>query len=105
MTFWLTVALCAVGTFLTRATPLFVSARPPASAALRRYVDALPTAVIAALAGAATIAPQDTLTRGPEPLAAAVAALVALWRRNLLLAVIAGIGTIALLRGVGIGTF
>ena len=82
---------------------IFVSADAPASRALRRYVDALPTAVIAALAGAATIAPADTLTRGAEPIAAAAAALVALMRRNLLLAVLAGVGTLALLRGVGLG--
>lgn len=103
MTFWVTVALSGVATFLTRATPLFVSANAPASSGLRRYVDALPTAVIAALAGAATIAPADTLTHGAEPIAAVTAALVALWRRNLLLAVLAGVGTIALVRAVGLG--
>jgi len=104
MTFWLTVGLSGLATFLTRATPLFLSAGAPSSRALRRYVDALPTAVIAALAGAATIAPGDVLTRGAEPLAATAATLVALWRRNLLLAVLAGAGALALLRAVGIGT-
>ena len=103
MTFWLTVAIAGIATFLTRATPLFVSAGGPSSGALRRYVDALPTAIIAALAGAATIAPADALTRGAEPLAAALAALVALTRRNLLLAVLAGVGSLALLRAAGIG--
>lgn len=103
MIFWLTVALSGLSTFLTRATPLFVGARAPSSGALRRYVDALPTAVIAALAGAAIIAPGDVLTRGAEPLAAIAAAAVALWRRNLLLAVLAGAAVLALLRAAGIG--
>lgn len=103
MTFWVTVALSGVATFLTRATPLFVPVGAPSSRALRRYVDALPTAVIAALAGAATIAPADALTQGAEPIAAAVTALVALMRRNLLLAVLAGVGTLAVLRGLGLG--
>ena len=44
-----------------------------------------------------------TEARGAEPIAAATAALVALSRRNLLLAMLAGVGTLALLRSVGLG--
>lgn len=100
MTLWITIALSGVATFLTRALPFVSTAALPSRGALRHYLDALPTAVIAALAGAAIFAPSDQFTRGPEPVAAVVALLIALWRRNLLLAVVAGTAVIALLRAI-----
>lgn len=100
MTLWVAIALAGLGTFLTRALPLVAVTPLPATGAIHRYLDALPTAVIAALAGAAILAPADQLTRGAEPVAAVVVLLVALWRRNLLLAVIAGTAVIALLRAL-----
>ncbi len=104
MTLWLTIALSGLATFLTRALPLVTTTPLPPTGAVRRYLDALPTAVIAALAGAATLAPSDRLTRGAEPLAAIVVLAVALWRRNLLLAVLAGTAVVALLRAAAIGS-
>ena len=100
MTLWVAIVLSGLGTFLTRALPLVAATPLPATGAIRRYIDALPTAVIAALAGAAVLAPSDQLTRGAEPLAAAAVLLVALWRRNLLFAVLTGTAMIALLRAV-----
>ena len=100
MTLWVAIALSGLGTFLTRALPLVATTPLPATGAIRRYLDALPTAVIAALAGAAVLAPSDQLTRGAEPVAAAVVLLIALWRRNLLLSVVAGTAVIALLRAI-----
>lgn len=100
MTLWAAIALAGLGTFLTRALPLVAATPLPATGAIHRYLDALPTAVIAALAGAAILAPADQLTRGAEPVAAAVVVLVALWRRNLLLSVVAGTAAIALLRAI-----
>lgn len=100
MTLWAAIALSGLATFLTRALPLVATLPLPATGAVRRYLDALPTAIIAALAGAAILAPADQLTRGAEPVAAAVVVLVALWRRNLLLAVVAGTAVIALLRSI-----
>lgn len=103
MTFWVTIALAGLGTFITRALPLVTATHLPSTGAVRRYLDALPTAIIAALAGAVILAPADRLTRGAEPIAAVVVLAVALWRRNLLLAVLAGTAVIALLRAGRIG--
>jgi branched-subunit amino acid transport protein len=70
--------------------------------AVRRYLDALPIAVIAALAGAGIAMPDELATGGAEVGAAAVAVALAVWRRNLLLAVLGGVLTVALLRAVGL---
>lgn len=104
MTLWVAIGLAGLATFLTRALPLVLAMPVPATGAVRRYIDALPTAIIAALAGAVILAPAEQLTRGAEPIAAVVVLAVALWRRNLLLAVLAGTAVIALLRVGGIGT-
>lgn len=98
MSVWLTIALSGLATFLTRALPLVATTPLPAHSAVRRYIDALPTAVLAALAGAAILAPSDEPTGGAEPVAAVIVLGMALWRRNLLFAVVAGTAVIALLR-------
>lgn len=103
MTLWVAIALAGLGTFITRALPLVAATPLPSTGAVRRYIDALPTAIIAALAGAVILAPADQLTRGAEPIAAVVVLGVALWRRNLLLAVLTGTAVIALLRAGAIG--
>ena len=102
MTFWLAIALGGIATYLTRALPLVVTLRRPMPEAARRYLDALPTAVIAALAGAGIAVQDGVATGGAEIGAAAVATLVAVWRRNLLLAVLGGVLTVALLRAAGL---
>jgi branched-subunit amino acid transport protein len=102
VTFWLAIALGGVATYLTRALPLAVTLRLPMPDAVRRYLDALPIAVIAALAGAGIAMPDDLPTGGAEIGAAAVAVALAVWRRNLLLAVLGGVLTVALLRAVGL---
>jgi branched-subunit amino acid transport protein len=102
MTFWAVVLASGFATYLTRSLPLIVTLRGTAPAALRRYLDALPIAIIAALAGAG-IAVQDAQpTGGAEIGAALVALLVAAWRRNLLFAVVAGVIAVALLRAAGL---
>lgn len=101
MSVWLAIASAGVATYLTRALPLVIGTGRSAPAAVRRYLDALPMAIIAALAGPAIAAPGGTLTGGAEPLAAAVVAAVTAWRRNLLLGVLAGIATVAALRAAG----
>ena len=95
---WLAILGSAVATFLTRSLP-FITAlpvRPPALAA--RYLEALPVAIIAALVGPAVVAPGGSLTRGAEPLAAALVIGVVVWRRSLLAGVLFGVIAIALLR-------
>lgn len=96
MTEWIAILGSGLATYLTRSLPLLVNFRP--GARLRAYLDDLPIAVIAALAGAGVLAPQQRLTIGPEIAAAAAVILLARGRRNLLLAVLAGIAAVALVR-------
>lgn len=96
MTEWVAIVGSGLATYLTRSLPLLVAFHP--GARLRGYLDDLPIAIIAALAGAGVLAPEQRLTVGPEIVAAAVVIVVARWRRNLLLAVLAGIATVAMLR-------
>ena len=95
---WLAIAGSAVVTYLVRATPFAITIRgrlPPAAA---RYLEALPVAIIAALVGPAVVAPAGTLTHGAEPLAAALLVAAVVWRRSLLLGVLVGVISVALLR-------
>lgn len=102
MTFWATVVVSGIATYLTRSLPLAltISGTPPLW--LRRYLDALPIAIIAALAGAGIAVPDARPTGGAEVGAALVALGVAAWRRNLLFAVLAGVATVAILRALGL---
>lgn len=102
MNVWLAVVASGIVTYLTRALPLAVTTRGTAPAPLRRYLDALPIAIIAALAGAGIAVPDGEPTRGAEIAAALVALAVAAWRRNLLFAVIAGVIAVAALRALGL---
>jgi branched-subunit amino acid transport protein len=102
MTFWATAIASGIATYLMRSLPLAVTVRGTAPAWLRRYLDALPIAIIAALAGAG-IAVQDGQPSGGAEIGAALAVLaVAAWRRNLLFAVIAGVVAVAGLRAAGL---
>ena len=102
MTFWATLLVSGIATYLTRVLPLTVSLPGSAPAWARRYLDALPIAIIAALAGAGIAVPDAQPTGGAEIVAAAVALAVAAWRRNLLFAVIAGVLVVAGLRAIGL---
>jgi len=88
----------AVATYLTRSLPLAVSFGGRLPPAATRYLEALPVAIIAALVGPAVIAPDRTLTNGPEPIAAALVVATVAWRRSLLAGVIVGVVAVALLR-------
>ena len=100
MEIWLAIIGAGLVTYATRAVPLLLPVSLPESGPARRYLDALPTSIIAALAGAAIIAPEQRLACGPElPASVAVIAVVA-WRRNLLLGVIAGVVVVAALRSL-----
>ena len=97
---WLAIDGSGIATFATRALPLVADVRLPERGRMRRYLDDLPTSIIAALAGAAILAPEQRLALGPEIPAAVVVIAVARWRRNLLVAVLAGVGTVAVLRAI-----
>ena len=102
MTFWLAIVLGGVATYLMRLLPLVVTVAGTAPTPLRRYLDALPIAIIAALAGAGIAVPDAQPTGGAEIVAGALAFAVATWRRNLLLAVLAGVVAVAALRAAGL---
>jgi branched chain amino acid efflux pump len=102
MSVWIAIIASGIVTYLTRALPLAVTMPGSAPGRLRRYLDALPTAIIAALAGAGIAVPDAQPTGGAEILAALVALAVAAWRRNLLFAVIAGVAAVAALRAAGL---
>ena len=101
MTLWLAIALGGLATYLLRTLPLAITLRGTAPAPLRAYLDALPIAIIAALAGAGIAVPDAQPTGGAELVAGGVAFALALWRRNLLLAMLAGVVVVALLRAAG----
>jgi branched-subunit amino acid transport protein len=100
MEVWLAIVGSGMATFATRALPLVADLPIPERGRARRYLDDLPTSIIAALAGAAILAPEQRLALGPEIPAAVVVIAVARWRRNLLVAVLAGVATVAVLRAI-----
>ena len=102
MSAWLTIAASGMVTYLTRVLPLVVTTGGTAPPQLRRYLDALPIAIIAALAGAGIALPDGQPTGGAEVVAALIALAVAAWGRNLLFAVIAGVVVVALLRAANL---
>ncbi|HEV2010012.1 MAG TPA: AzlD domain-containing protein [Candidatus Limnocylindria bacterium] len=95
---WLAIAGSALVTYLVRAFAFRVGLPRELPRWVTRYLDALPAAIIAALAGPAVLVPNGAPTRGPELAAALVVIAVVAWRRNLLAGVLAGVGVVALLR-------
>jgi branched-subunit amino acid transport protein len=94
----LAIAGSAIVTYVVRAFAFRVALPSALPRGVARYLDALPAAIIAALAGPAVLVPNGAPTRGPE-LAAAIAVIgIVAWRRNLLAGVLAGVATVALLR-------
>ncbi|MDP9319653.1 MAG: AzlD domain-containing protein [Chloroflexota bacterium] len=95
---WLAIAGSAIVTYLVRAVAFRVALPSALPRGVARYLDALPAAIIAALAGPAVLVPNGAPTRGPELAAAIVVIGIVAWRRNLLAGVLAGVATVALLR-------
>jgi branched-subunit amino acid transport protein len=95
---WAAIVGSGIVTYLVRALPfvLTLPVRPPA--AVSRYLEALPVAIIAALVGPAVVAPGGTLTHGPEPVAGLLVIGLVAWRRSLLVGVLGGVLAVALLR-------
>ncbi len=95
---WLAIAGSAIVTYVIRAIAFRVAMPANVPRRVGRYLDALPAAIIAALAGPAIVVPNGAPTRGPELIAALVVIGMVVWRRNLLAGVLAGVATVALLR-------
>jgi len=100
---WLAIGGAGLVTYLLRALPLALRSSRPVPQPLARYLDVLPTAMIAALVGPALIVPHGGITHGAEPLAALVVIAVVAWRRNLLAGVLVGVAAVAALRALGLG--
>ena len=94
----LAIAGSAIVTYVVRALAFRVALPSALPRGVARYLDALPAAIIAALAGPAVLVPNGAPTRGPELAAAIVVVGIVAWRRNLLAGVLAGVATVALLR-------
>jgi branched-subunit amino acid transport protein len=95
---WLAIAGSALVTYVVRAFAFRVALPSPVPRGVARYLDALPAAIIAALAGPAVLVPDGSLTHGPELIAAIAVIAVVAWRRNLLAGVLTGVAVVALLR-------
>lgn len=95
---WIAIVGSAVATYLTRSLPFAVTFGGRLPPAATRYLEALPVAIIAALVGPAVVAPAGALTRGAEPLAAALVIAAVAWRRSLLAGVVVGVVAVGLLR-------
>jgi branched-subunit amino acid transport protein len=95
---WLAILGSALVTYLVRAFAFRVALLSTLPRGVTRYLDALPAAIIAALAGPAVLVPGGPVTRGPELVAAIVVIALVAWRRNLLIGVLAGVAVVAVLR-------
>jgi branched-subunit amino acid transport protein len=95
---WLAIAGSALVTYVIRAFAFRVALPSALPRGVARYLDALPAAIIAALAGPAVLLPNGSPTRGPELAAAIVVIAIVAWRRNLLAGVLAGVAVVAVLR-------
>jgi branched-subunit amino acid transport protein len=95
---WLAITGAALVTYVVRAFAFRVALPATLPRGVVRYLDALPAAIIAALAGPAVLVPSGSPLRGPELAAAIVVIGVVAWRRKLLAGVLSGVAVIALLR-------
>ncbi len=99
--------LMAAVTYPSRALPLLAPGFDRLSPRALEYLRLVGPAVLAALAASAVLVTRDasgraTITVGVELLAVAVAAIVMRWRRNLLLALVAAVGLVAVARAIGV---
>ena len=93
---WITIAAMAGVTYLTRIAGYLALARVPDGGLLRRVLDQVPGATFAAL-----VAPRLAVAP-PEEWLAAVVLAVALWRGGPLAAILGYVGTLSLLRALGV---
>lgn len=97
----LIIVAMGVVTYVPRVVPLMALANRRLPAWLLRFLSSVPVAVLAAFAAPLIFAPEGTLdvSLGNLNLLAAVPTVIAaVWRRDLLLSVVVGALTVALLR-------
>lgn len=99
-THWLAVALIGLGTTAIRgAGPLLLGERQPGTR-VQRLLDALGSALLAALVATTTFADSGRLEFDPRVAGVAVAAALLAVRANLVLAVVAAAAVTAALRAI-----
>ncbi|NLT35224.1 MAG: AzlD domain-containing protein [Gaiellales bacterium] len=101
MTLFLEIVAMAAVTYLTRCIPLLAMAGRHLPKLLLRFLAGVPVGVLAAFAVPLIFAPEGRLDVGVHNLnllAAIPCLAVALWRRSLIWAVVAGAAAMALLR-------
>lgn len=86
----------ALATHCIRFAGYALMARVPVTPRLQRMLDALPGSVVAA-----TVLPIVVRGGGPAMLGIAIVLAVMIWRRNEFLAVLTGVGAVALMRAAG----
>lgn len=91
------IVAMAGATYLTRISGFWLMAHVPLTARLRRMLEALPGAVVAA-----TVLPIVMKTGMPAALAVAAALAAMIMRRNEFLAIAVGIATAAAARAAGL---
>ncbi len=105
--FWLAVLGVALGSFALRALFIFAMERIPLTDTVKTLLRYIPASVLAALVAPAIVLhhglltlPLDWLNGRERLLAGLVAISVALWKRSMILTIIAGMGTLYLLNSV-----
>lgn len=105
--FWLAVAGVALGSFALRAVFIYAMERIPLTENVKIMLRYIPASVLAALVAPAIVLhqgqlvfPIDWLSGRERLLAGLVAAGVALWKRSMILTIVAGMGALYLLRAV-----
>jgi uncharacterized membrane protein len=91
----LAIVAMAVATYATRLGGLLLGAHLPHTGRVRQGLDALPAAVLTAV-----IAPD--VVAGPAGITAAALTLLAALRMPMIVAVLVGMGTVAVLRAIGL---
>ncbi|MFW5490368.1 MAG: AzlD family protein [Desulfovibrio sp.] len=89
----LTIILMGVGTYITRSSGLFLASRLNLGPRGEAFMKAVPGGILVAL-----VAPTALSSSWGESVAALVTVGVAALSRNLLISMIAGVGTICLIR-------
>jgi uncharacterized membrane protein len=91
----LAITAMAGATYATRISGMLLGSHLPKTGRVRQALDALPAAVLTAVIG-------PTLIAGSAEIIAAALTLLAALRMPMIIAVLVGMGSVALLRAVGL---
>lgn len=100
---WQLIALMALVTYLPRYLPMALAGRVRLAPSLSRALDFVPIAVLTAIIVQTALVRDGVVAlhwENPHAVATAVAFVVGVYRRNLLLTIVSGLVVFALLRAV-----